>query len=338
MKKIFSFLMSLLACSVSMSAQETTLDLNLQKAIEIAIAENPTIKVADKEIELKKIADKEAWQALLPTVTADLALNHSITVAAIKTQMGEFKMGMDGTTTATGTATLAVPVFAPAVYQNMKLTKQDILLAQEKARSSRLDLINQVTKAYYSALLSKDSYEVMQRSYNTSKENFEVVDKKYQAGRVSEYDKISAEVQMRSMRSSVVSAETGMNLAILQLKVLMGINTDVNVNIQDSLRSYESSLTLANAEANIGEIQNNSALRQLDLNKAMLERSRKILRTNFMPTVSASLSGQYSSYSNTDWNVFGYKYSPSSTFVLSASIPIFKASNWTKLQSNCGQW
>ncbi|MBQ9093624.1 MAG: TolC family protein [Prevotella sp.] len=334
MKKIFSFLMSLLACSVSMSAQETTLDLNLQKAIEIAIAENPTIKVADKEIELKKIADKEAWQALLPTVTADLALNHSITVAAIKTQMGEFKMGMDGTTTATGTATLAVPVFAPAVYQNMKLTKQDILLAQEKARSSRLDLINQVTKAYYSALLSKDSYEVMQRSYNTSKENFEVVDKKYQAGRVSEYDKISAEVQMRSMRSSVVSAETGMNLAILQLKVLMGINTDVNVNIQDSLRSYESSLTLANAEANIGEIQNNSALRQLDLNKAMLERSRKILRTNFMPTVSASLSGQYSSYSNTDWNVFGYKYSPSSTFVLSASIPIFKASNWTKLQSN----
>lgn len=334
MKKIFSFLMSLLACSVSMSAQETTLDLNLQKAIEIAIAENPTIKVADKEIELKKIADKEAWQALLPTVTADLALNHSITVAAIKTQMGEFKMGMDGTTTATGTATLAVPVFAPAVYQNMKLTKQDILLAQEKARSSRLDLINQVTKAYYSALLSKDSYEVMQRSYNTSKENFEVVDKKYQAGRVSEYDKISAEVQMRSMRSSVVSAETGMNLAILQLKVLMGINTDVNVNIQDSLRSYESSLTLANAEANIGEIQNNSALRQLDLNKAMLERSRKILRTNFMPTVSASLSGQYSSYSNTDWNVFGYRYSPSSTFVLSASIPIFKASNWTKLQSN----
>lgn len=334
MKKIFSFLMSLLACSVSMSAQETTLDLNLQKAIEIAVAENPTIKVADKEIELKKIADKEAWQALLPTVTADLALNHSITVAAIKTQMGEFKMGMDGTTTATGTATLAVPVFAPAVYQNMKLTKQDILLAQEKARSSRLDLINQVTKAYYSALLSKDSYEVMQRSYNTSKENFEVVDKKYQAGRVSEYDKISAEVQMRSMRSSVVSAETGMNLAILQLKVLMGINTDVNVNIQDSLRSYESSLTLANAEANIGEIQNNSALRQLDLNKAMLERSRKMLRTNFMPTVSASLSGQYSSYSNTDWNVFGYKYSPSSTFVLSASIPIFKASNWTKLQSN----
>lgn len=334
MKKIFSFLMSLLACSVSMSAQETTLDLNLQKAIEIAVAENPTIKVADKEIELKKIADKEAWQALLPTVTADLALNHSITVAAIKTQMGEFKMGMDGTTTATGTATLAVPIFAPAVYQNMKFTKQDILLAQEKARSSRLDLINQVTKAYYSALLSKDSYEVMQRSYNTSKENFEVVDKKYQAGRVSEYDKISAEVQMRSMRSSVVSAETGMNLAILQLKVLMGINTDVNVNIQDSLRSYESSLTLANAEANIGEIQNNSALRQLDLNKAMLERSRKILRTNFMPTVSASLSGQYSSYSNTDWNVFGYKYSPSSTFVLSASIPIFKASNWTKLQSN----
>ncbi|MCM1079912.1 MAG: TolC family protein [Bacteroidales bacterium] len=334
MKKILLLFMSLQMCLTGMSAQEAMLDINLRKAIEIAVAENPTIKIADKEIELKKIADKEAWQALLPTVTADLALNHSITVAAMKTQMGEFKMGVDGTTTATGTATLAVPVFAPAVYQNMKLTKQDILLAQEKARSSRLSLVNQVTKAYYSALLAKDSYEVMQRSYKTSKENFEDVDKKYQAGRVSEYDKISAEVQMRAMNSSVVSAETGLNLAVLQLKVLMGINTDINVNIQDSLRSYESVLTLANAEPNMEEIENNSAIKQLDLNKAILERSRKTLRTNFMPTVTASLSGQYSSYSNSNWNVFGYKYSPSSTLVISASIPIFRASNWTKLQSN----
>ena len=33
-------------------AQEPTIDLNLEKAIEIALAENPTIRVADKEIEL----------------------------------------------------------------------------------------------------------------------------------------------------------------------------------------------------------------------------------------------------------------------------------------------
>ncbi len=324
--------LSAISMPATMLAQ--TVDLNLQKAIEIALAENPTIKIADKDIRLKEIADKEAWQSLLPTVSSQLALQHSIKVAAIKTPNGEFKMGKDGTTTATGGITLSLPIYAPAVYQNMKLTKDDILLAQEKARSSRLSLINQVTKAYYAALLAKDSRDVIQRSYDVSKENFDVVDKKFQVGKVSEYDKISAEVQMRSMNSSVTSAQTGLELAILQLKVLMGINTDFDIVINDSLKAYENSVTLANTESNTNEIENNSSLRQIDMNMGLLKRTDKILHTNFLPTIGMQISGMYQSYSNDDWNVFGYKYSPSSTLSISVNIPIFTASNWTKLKSS----
>lgn len=324
--------LSAISMPATMFAQ--TVDLNLQKAIEIALAENPTIKIADKDIRLKEIADKEAWQSLLPTVSSQLALQHSIKVAAIKTPNGEFKMGKDGTTTATGGITLSLSIYAPAVYQNMKLTKDDILLAQEKARSSRLSLVNQVTKAYYAALLAKDSRDVIQRSYDVSKENFDVVDKKFQVGKVSEYDKISAEVQMRSMNSSVTSAQTGLELAILQLKVLMGINTDFDIVINDSLKAYENSVTLANTESNTNEIENNSSLRQIDMNMGLLKRTDKILHTNFLPTIGMQISGMYQSYSNDDWNVFGYKYSPSSTLSISVNIPIFTASNWTKLKSS----
>lgn len=324
--------LSAISMPATMFAQ--TVDLNLQKAIEIALAENPTIKIADKNIRLKEIADKEAWQSLLPTVSSQLALQHSIKVAAIKTPNGEFKMGKDGTTTATGGITLSLPIYAPAVYQNMKLTKDDILLAQEKARSSRLSLVNQVTKAYYAALLAKDSRDVIQRSYDVSKENFDVVDKKFQVGKVSEYDKISAEVQMRSMNSSVTSAQTGLELAILQLKVLMGINTDFDIVINDSLKAYENSVTLANTESNTNEIENNSSLRQIDMNMGLLKRTDKILHTNFLPTIGMQISGMHQSYSNDDWNVFGYKYSPSSTLSISVNIPIFTASNWTKLKSS----
>ena len=339
MTLIVSTLVTLMAPGISYAqgngvASVGNMDLDLKKAIEIALAENPTIKVADKDIQLKEIADKEAWQTLLPSVSASLSLSHSIQVAAIKTAMGEFKMGADGSTTATGGLTMTLPIYAPAVYQNMKLTKEDILLAQEKARSSRLDLINQVTKAYYAALLSKDSRDVIKRSYNVAKQNYDVVDKKFQVGKVSEYDKISAEVQMRSMGSSVTSAETGLNLALLRLKVLMGIKTDIDITLRDSLKAYEKNLTLAKAEVNESELSNNTSLRQLDMSKNMLERSNKLLKTNFLPTVGMQLQGSYTSYSNENWNVFNYKYSPSSSLALSVSIPIFQASNWTKLKSN----
>ena len=328
----------LMAGALNGEAQESsgtaslgTMDLTLEKAIEIALAENPTIRVADKDIELKKIADTEAWQALLPTVDASMSLTDNVKVAEIVTGMGKFKMGVDGTLNAVGALTLNLPLFAPAVYQNMKLTKEDILLAQEKARGSRLDLINQVTKAYYGALLAQDSYTVMQESYQTSKENFEVVNNKYKVGSVSEYDKISAEVQMRSMNSSVVSAQTGLNLALLQLKVLMGITTHVDIAIDDSLSRYESSLILPPAEEVLND---NSSLRQLDYNMTLLERTRKLLKTNFMPTVSFQISGQYQSYANNNWNIFGYSYSNSATMSFAINIPIFHADNWTKLKSN----
>lgn len=51
---------ALTAASMPATMLAQTVDLNLQKAIEIALAENPTIKIADKDIRLKEIADKEA--------------------------------------------------------------------------------------------------------------------------------------------------------------------------------------------------------------------------------------------------------------------------------------
>lgn len=319
-------------CMVLM-VQAQDLTLNLQKAIDIALAENPTIRVADKEIELKRIADTEAWQALLPEVTANASIQHTLLAAEMNLGGQKFKMGADNRNTAAASATLSVPVFAPAVYQSMKLTKMDIELAREKARSSRLDLINQVTKAYYQMLLAQDSYEVMQQSYDISKENYDVISSKFDVGRVSEYDKITAEVQMRSMNSSLVSAQTGLTLAELQLKVLMGINTDVRVVIDDKLENYETALKLENIDEGESLLQNNSAIRQLDMNRSMLERTLKMQRTNFMPNVAFSLTGQYQSLQNDNWRIWNYEWSPSASFTIAVSIPIFRASNWTKLKS-----
>ena len=326
-------LLSVGTLCMALMVQAQDLTLNLQKAIDIALAENPTIRVADKEIELKRIADTEAWQALLPEVTANASIQHTLLAAEMNLGGQKFKMGADNRNTAAASATLSVPVFAPAVYQSMKLTKMDIELAREKARSSRLDLINQVTKAYYQMLLAQDSYEVMQQSYDISKENYDVISSKFDVGRVSEYDKITAEVQMRSMNSSLVSAQTGLTLAELQLKVLMGINTDVKVVIDDKLENYETALKLENIDEGESLLQNNSAIRQLDMNRSMLERTLKMQRTNFMPNVAFSLTGQYQSLQNDNWRIWNYEWSPSASVTIAVSIPIFRASNWTKLKS-----
>ena len=64
---------------------------------------------------------------------------------------------------------MSLPVFAPALYKSISLTKTDVDLAVEKARSSRLDMVNQVTKAFYQLLLAQDSYEVLLKVISRAK-------------------------------------------------------------------------------------------------------------------------------------------------------------------------
>lgn len=309
------------------------LHVDLEKAIAIALDENPTIRVAEKEIELKVVADKEAWQALLPEIAVNATLQRTLLAAEMKLGGNSFKMGQDNTNTVNMAASLNIPVFAPAVYQNMKLTKQDIELAREKARGSKLDLINQVTKAYYQALLAQDSYDVMRESYETAKLNYEVISERERVGKASEYDKLSAEVQMRSMSSSMVAAQNGETLAILQLKVLMGVTANVRLVIDDDLKNYKDGLLIPHLDDTERQLSLNSTMRQFDLNRSMLERSLKLAKTNFLPTVAFQLSGQYQSLYNRNWELWNYDYTPSANFVISVSVPIYKASNWTKLKT-----
>lgn len=317
-------------------AQEAkeTLTLNLDRALEIALSDNPTMKVAEDEIALKKVAHKETWQSLLPQASIDGTLNHTITAAEMNLGGQSFKMGMDNSNTATGVLSISLPIFAPSVYRAMSMTRTDIELAVEKSRASRQDLVNQVTKAYYQLMLAQDSYEVLQKSYKLSEDNFNIVNAKYQQGAVSEFDKISAEVQMRSIKPNVISASNAVTLSKLQLKVLMGVTADVDVKIDDNLTNYETAL-FANELTGTGtSLEYNTTMKQLDLNWKMLKQNIKSLRTNFMPTLGMNYSYQYQSLYNENWNLFNYNWGGSSSLVFSLSIPLYKASNFTKLKSN----
>lgn len=312
----------------SIQAQDT-LRVTLQEAIRIALTDNPTIKVAGQEIQLKKEARREAYAGLFPE--ANLIGSYS---RAIKKQsfamMGEvIEVGTDNTYS--GGLAISLPVFAPTLYKSIHLTSTDVDLAVEKARASRLDMVNQVTKAFFQLLLAQDSYEVLLKSYRQSEDNYRVVNAKYEQGAVSEYDKISAEVQMRSLKPTVVSARNGVNLANLQLKVLMGMEAEANIGIEGRLKDYEMSMFTRQALFHPQALTNNSTLKQLELNALQLKQTLKLQYANFMPTLSASFQYMYTSM-NDNFKFRNYDWRPYSTIGLNLSIPLFKGSNFTQLR------
>ena len=318
-KKALFVIVALLLCN-SVSRGQEVLRLSLEKALEIAQSENPTIKVADKEIEKKQYAKKGVIAGLFPNINASGGYTYTIKKQVFAMMGQSIKVGQSNNWNAG--LSLSLPIFAPTLTKSIELSAKDIELAVESARSSKQDLVNQVTKAYYQLLLAQDSYEVLKKSYAHSEANYEVVNNKFKQGVVSEYDKIRAEVQVRNLKPSVISAENAVNLTKLQLKVLIGLDANQNMEIEGNLANYENSMYAEALNVDTTMIDNNTQLRQMKLQSEMLDKQLQVNKSAYLPSVS--LSSQFSYVSmNEDFKFGNYKWNPYSTVGLSLSIPIF---------------
>ena len=322
-----------MGANAQQTGEDAALNLSLAQALEIALSENPTIKVAEQQIEVKKISKNEAWQALLPSADFSGSVQYTLLAPVMKLNGMEFKMGADETSTWNGQFQVSLPLFAPTVYATMNLTKSDLLNAVEQSRSSKLDLINQVTKAYYQVILAQDSYDVLCKSLEQAQKNFDVVKSLYELGGTSEYDKISAEVQLRSLNPTVIQARNAVTLSKLQLKVLMGLDPEYDIIISGSLEDYEDRLYNEALSAGSFSLENNTNMRQLKMNETMLNQTLRVQKMNFMPTLALAGTYQLQSMQNADWNVGNYDWVKSSSIVLSLSVPIFRMGNFTKIRS-----
>ena len=315
-------------CTLAATAQEK-LALTLEQAIEIALSDNPTIQVAEQTIELKKISNKETALGLLPEASLSGAYTRTIKKQVMVMQGQKFEIGIPNQYQ--GGVTVSLPIFAPTLYKSMKLTKTDVALAVEQARASKQDLINQVTKAFYQALLAQDSYAVLQKAFAQSEENYRIVNAKYEQGKVSEFDKISAEVQMRNMQPSVISARNGVELSKLQLLVLMNIDPDTEIELEGSLNDYEQEVFAGVLAADTNSLKNNTTLNQLDMNVKMLQQTLSLNKQSFAPTIALQFNYMYTCMTD-NFKFKDYEWNPYSNVSLSVSVPLFKYKNFSTVK------
>ena len=318
---------ALALCAMSAMAQET-LRLTLDQAIEIALSDNPTIEVAEQTVELKRISDKETVLGLLPEASLSGSYTRTIKKQTMVMMGQKIEIGIPNQYQ--GGLSVSLPVFAPTLYKSMKLTKTDVALAVEQARASKQDLVNQVTKAFYQMLLAQDSYAVLEKSYAQSEANFNIVKAKFDQGKVSEYDKISAEVQMRNLQPSVISARNAVELSRLQLVVLMNIEPEINIVLDGNLADYEEAVFAGVLTAD-NSLENNSSLQQMDLNTRMLQQTLSLNKQNFMPMVALQFNYMYTCMTD-NFKFKEYEWNPYSNVSLSVSIPLFKYSNFSNVK------
>lgn len=267
---------------------QDTIQITLPQAIEIAMSENLTVKIADKEIKRVDYSKKSAWYALIPNVEGSAQYSKFL-VPAKMSMMGQIMDSPTDFNTSMGISA-SIPLFAPALWQNIKMTTIEMQAAVEKANASKINLRNEVTKAYYNVLVLQDSYNVLQNGYNLTKKNYDIAKKRYETGALAAYDYISAEVRLNNLIPGILQAENGIEQSKTYLKILLGMNVATPIKVMNKLSDFENNIVEVKKLEDLS-LEKNPDLKQMDIGRLQLQKSLKLQQSQRMPTLAAF--GQY---------------------------------------------
>lgn len=301
----------------------TTLTLTREQCIEIALQDNPTIKVADMELKRVDYSKREVIASLFPAIDFSVAYQRAIELQTINMDMGagpmEIKMGSDNTWNMGFTATM--PIVSAQLWKSIQMSDTQILASVESARASRLDLIDQVNRAYYGLLLSQASYEVLKQNYDNAKVNADLIQKKFDVGTASEYDVLRSSVQVKNVEPELLQAEIGIKQAKLLLKILMGMDASTDFEAAVSLESMEQDMYgyVMGVESDLSQ---NTNLRTLGIQTKQLKQNVAMKKLAWVPTIGAQFNWSWTSLSN--GHVFNNIHlNPYSNVAVSVAVPIF---------------
>ena len=270
-------------------AQAQCLELSLEKAIEIALSDNPTVKVADMEVERYDYVYKQAVSSLYPQI--DASAQYAL---AIRKQEMSKGLSFGGKNTFNVAGNISLPLFVPSVYEQMKMTETQMEAAVESARASRVDMVAAVRSAYYNILLAEQSLKVLSEAVATTQKVVDDTKVLFENGLASEYDYLSAEVQLSNLKPQVLQAENGVAITKMQLKMYLSLAKDVEIVVSGSLDDFRD-MVLMGEDYNY-DLSENTTLKSLDINAKLIDHQIKLIQTTRMPTIAAfgqvSLIGQ----------------------------------------------
>ena len=338
--------------------------LSLEDAIRIALSENASVKVADKEVERTGYARKGSYASLFPQINGSASYQRTIKKQVMYMDGGGFDMSsMMAETMATYLLPLyaqhpdvpfptpakpeesessssnegfsvgrwntwsaglnaSMPLVNAQLWESIRISGQDVELAVEKARSSRLETVNQVKQAYFACLLAREAFEVYKSAYENALANFNQIQRRYNAQKASELDLTRAKTTLAAAIPNVYDAESSKILSLWQLKAVMGVDLDENIDVAGALGDYAQHMLYDLHESGELSLEDNTTMRQLAIQAEQLAAAVRTQKYAFLPTLSLSFNYSINAMTN-DFNFSEYKWSPYSFVGLSLSVPIF---------------
>ncbi|NLU91787.1 TolC family protein [Chitinophaga sp. Ak27] len=293
----------------------------LQECIQYAIAHQPVIRqsLLDEAITDRTVKSKLAdWY---PQINLDYNIQHYMELPTSIFGGNPTKVGVANTSTA-------------QFGLNQNIFTRDLLLATNTAKEVRkqsrqtttrnqIDLVADVSKAYYDVLLTAEQINVLNEDITRLERSLKDANNQYASGVVDKIDAKRATISLNNAKAQQKSARELLTAKQAYLKQLMGYpanSGDVPL-VQDS--SSLAAQVTGEDTLLVADYKNRIEYQLLETQQSLQQANVKYNKWSYLPTVSAFVNYAFA-YQSAD---FGKLYSndyPNSLLGLKLSLPIFQ--------------
>ena len=308
-------------------AQEPTLPIDLQTALDKAFATHADIKKAEYSLDMARANYNSARESFGPRVS----LSHSTG------RGGLWSNGQTIGNTYSNNLGLSIPILdlsKNAAEKQAKARYQSSVLGEELAF---IQLKQTVSSAYYTLLAAIDSQQVCEQSVAALEDHLKNVQAQYDVGVVAKVDLLRSEVELTSAQQDLIKAENRHSIAEARLNNMMGIAQDTSLAPVEELKYtvYEESLPNCISHAMLHRLD----LQQSRLQVKVAEAALNGAKAGWLPSVTGNVAnswrnGRWPGDDNSSWSAgFGVSMNVFDSGVTKSSVAAAKANLMTAKES-----
>lgn len=331
MKNIFILL--LIFTIVAKSKENYDLNTAIAKALE----NNHNVKIAEYNLETAQKDVKEAYGYAYPRVDLNANYNRSIIkqkivfagggtssffpqplVAAIAQAVGANPEDLLGSSNASeysaitagsnnnfrAQVELVQPLFDYTVFTGIGSSAIYKKAVEESLNSEQSRTVKNTKVAFFSAILAKESIELVQSSLDNAQKRYDEISIMFNEGLISEYEQLRASVQVSNLKTELANVETNYINAKNNLKLVIGIENNEDIEIQDSFEKYLKNDKLPNLDESYAELlTTNNDLKSLEYQVEVQDAFIDLGKADYMPRLSLFANYVYQGQSD-DFDFF----------------------------------
>lgn len=298
--------------------------INLEQAIEIAIANNSDIKRAWFSVEDADQQVRIAWSEVLPEVVSSATYTRNVQLP-VTFFPAEFFGGEPGSLVPvtfgtdnnwTGGFTVSQNLFRGEAIIGISSSTLFKAAQQENLRATTQEIVTETRLAYHNVLIAEEQHRLQQASINRLEENLEENRGRLRAGLVEQYDVLRLEVQLANQRPELLETEVAIEQAYRNLKIITGVPVEMDIRIvgdlgafdiqadapmapvNESLKKIDRVNPLAFRQTGVEEIltvmkDRRGDLRVLSMQDQLKDKEILAIKSRLLPTITASYNLQW---------------------------------------------